>query len=114
MQLSRWVAAFVFTQIIEMPIYAWALRERVRHPAARAAAAFGPSALTHPVVWFVIPHLIAHPYLAYLAVAETFAVVVEAIYVRAFGVRRALLCSLAANGASVAMAMITRRLFHFP
>lgn len=114
MLLSRWIAAFLFTQIIETPIYAYALRHRVKHPLARVAAGFGPSAITHPIVWFVIPHLVAHPYLLHVAVAETFAVVVEAIYVRAFRVDRAFLWSLAANSASVAAALISRHFFHFP
>ena len=114
MQLSRWAAAFLFTQVVETPIYAYALRERIKTPLGRVAAGFGASAITHPIVWFVIPHLIAHPYLAAMAVAETFAVVVEALYVRAFGLRHAFWWSLGANAASVALAMLSRRFFHFP
>ena len=114
MQLGRWAAAFLFTQAIETPIYAFALRRRFRHPAVRIGAGFGASTLTHPIVWFVIPHFVAHPRFAYLAVAETFAVVVEAIYLYTLGLRRATMWSLISNGASVAASIVTRLLFHFP
>lgn len=89
-------------------------------PAARGAIAFGASLLTHPVVWFVMPGLARKLYTAcvlpvfggwalgvmgrtllYGALAEGFAVGAEALYLRAFGVRRALAWSVGANAASV-------------
>jgi hypothetical protein len=87
-----WLTYFLFTQIIEIPIYGYALRGRV-------AVAFGASAITHPIVWFVFPRLIDSWWPMVLA-AESFAVIAEAIWLRAFGLRRALAWSLAANGAS--------------
>lgn len=112
-----WFAlAFALTQIVEVPIFTRALRGP-RPLAARVAIAFGASALTHPIVWFVMP-LVAARLLAassrvgvsldligrtllYGALAEGFAVLAEAAWLRAFGVRRALPWSIAANAASV-------------
>ena len=117
-----WFAlAFATTQLVEVPIFALALRSarpsRPSRPlAARAAIAFGASAITHPVVWYVMPRVtlallvlvarggfslgVTAATLVYGALAEGFAVVVEAAYLRAFGVRRALLWALFANAAS--------------
>jgi hypothetical protein len=92
-----WLAAFTLTQLIEVPIYARALRGR----RMRWVAAFGASALTHPVVWWVFPRLWPAGYWSMVLAAEAFAVLVEALYLRLFtGLPRALAWSLAANGAS--------------
>lgn len=114
MQVSRWAAAFLVTQLVEGPIYAWVLRERFPKVPARVAAALGASAITHPMVWFVIPYAVSRPYLLYLAVAETFAVVVEAIYLQALGAKHPFAWSLCANASSVGVALVTRWLFDFP
>ena len=122
----HWLVAFAFTQLVEMPIYMRALR-------GRPGVAFGASAITHPFVWFVIPAawtriylamigldsrlMIASPvarYIALTVLAETFAVIVEAIYLRAFGLRRALWWSLEANAASVGLGLILRSMFGWP
>jgi hypothetical protein len=94
-----WLAAFAFTQLVEVPIYAPAFRTK------RVLKAFGASAITHPVVWWVIPRLWPDAWGGYwgtVVVAETFAVVVEAAYLVVLGVRPrwAVPWSLAANGAS--------------
>jgi hypothetical protein len=104
--MSAWLAAFVFTQIVEIPIYRRALD-------GRFWVAFGASAITHPVVWFLFP-LLPLPYLAYTAAAEVFAVVVEALYLRAFGLKNALAWSLLANGASLSLGLLSRYLFGMP
>lgn len=106
--ILRWLAAFVLTQCVEMGIYVQAhatprpLRERV-------AIAFACSAITHPLVWFVIldaaSALGVRGYWGQVAVAETFAVVVEAAFLACFGVRRALLWALAANATSVVVGL---------
>ncbi len=124
--MIRWLLAFAFTQAVEVPIYMRALR-------GRPAVAFGASAITHPVVWFVIPRVWVRLYLAMIAVrsdliirsptaryvcmvllAETFAVLVEAIYLRAWGLRRALAWSLAANAASLTLGLLSRACFGLP
>ncbi len=98
--MLAWLAAFAVTQIVEMPIYAFALRERGW--AQRLALAFGASAVTHPFVWFLFPALI-EPYWTMVVCAEAFAVGVEALWLWAFGLTgwRAILWALVANGTSV-------------
>ena len=95
--------AFLLTESIEIPIYLYGTR--ADGPLRwRIAAAFGASAVTHPAVWFVFPAL-SLPYWAYFAAAETFAVAVEWLYLRAFGVNNALLLSLIANATSAGVGL---------
>lgn len=106
--MSRWLSAFLLTQLVEVPIYGYALRGRL-------LLAFGASALTHPIVWFAIQPLWPGRYHQGVLVAEAFAVIVEALYLRRFGaLRRAWAWSLAANAASVAVSIATRALIHWP
>ncbi|UQA62699.1 hypothetical protein [Polyangium aurulentum] len=120
-----WLWAFLFTQAVEMPIYMLGLR-------VRPIEAFGASALTHPIVWFVIPPLFERIYLALLAphpslrlaqgprywtmvvIAEAFAIGAEALYMRAIGREKTLRWSFAANLASVTLGLICRSLFGYP
>src|SRR5688572_7812729 len=121
-----WFGAFVFTQLFECPIYLDGLR---RHPASlprRAAVAFGASALTHPIVWFVIPRFVyavlcdpeRHEprtcWIVMLVIAESFAFVAEALYLRAFGMRRPWLYAFAANATSFTLGLVYRELFGWP
>ena len=111
--ILRWLAAFVLTQCVEMGIYVQAhdaspeagprpLRERV-------AIAFACSAITHPLVWFVVLDVASaigvDGYWGQVAVAEAFAVLTEAAFLACFGVRRALAWSLAANATSVVVGL---------
>jgi hypothetical protein len=112
--IARWLVAFAITQVVECPIYVRAFRVRL-------AVAFAASAITHPFVCFLFPWLwreiyvalmLAHPgfslpdavyFLVFGAIAEPFAIVVEALWLhRAARLpgRRALLASTAANAAS--------------
>lgn len=108
-RLFDWLFAFAFTQVVEVPIYRRALGDR----RWATAIAFGASALTHPVVWFVFPRLFAH-YLTMVVAAEVFAWLVEAAYLRAFGLRRALWWSFVSNGASFSLGLLSRALFGRP
>ena len=130
--LFAWLSAFFFTQAVEVPIYVWAMgleppggRPSVgrsssaeilerRALAYRLALAFAASLITHPVVWFVIPRLVYQDYIAMVAVAETFAVVVEALWLRAFRVRQPFAWALLANGASAGLGFASRYLFGWP
>ncbi|HEY8378418.1 MAG TPA: hypothetical protein VIK91_18100 [Nannocystis sp.] len=135
MSLARWFWSFVFTQLVEVPVYLRALSGPDRTPPPswphRVGLAFLASALTHPYVWFVFfplfylpgpiddlaaawPALDAHRYTAYLLFAESFAVVVEALLLRACGLRRAFLWALLANATSVALGFVSRWLFGWP
>lgn len=106
--LAAWLSAFAFTQLVEVPIYCSGLR-------VRWWAAFGASAITHPLLWFAIMPLLPLGYGARLAVGEAFAVLVEAAYFR-LGWRRprALAWSLLANAASLGLGLLCRRWFGAP
>jgi hypothetical protein len=120
-----WFWAFLFTQIVEIPIYMRGLR-------ARMLEAFGATALTHPIVWFVIPEafewfyraVFAHHaslqmtantrYYVMVAIAETFAVVVEALYFRALFLEKPWRWAFIANMSSFGLGMLSRTAFGFP
>jgi len=117
--LERFALAFVLTQLVEMPIYAIPLGRRW-------PLGFFASAITHPIVFLVFPRvfaLFATPViwvpghtavttsfvmraLVYFLLVESFAVIVEAIYLRRLRVSHPLRWSLAANGASAAIGAV--------
>jgi p-aminobenzoyl-glutamate transporter AbgT len=103
--MVSWSFAFALTQAIEVPIYTFALRRRGLGVAA--IVGFGASALTHPVVWFVLRPLLEPRlgYWPYVASAEVFAWVAEAAYLRALGEPspRAAGLAFVANATSVAV-----------
>ncbi len=105
--ILRWGVAFAVTQLVEVPIYLRAQR--------RFGVAFGASAITHPMVWFVVPALWrGGSYLGMIIVAEAFAVLTEALWLRRFGVCHALAWSLFANAASVAIGLSLRAATGWP
>lgn len=112
--LGPWVRAFVFTQIIEAPIYRRTLN-------ASWTRALLPSTLTHPFVWFAFPalgHALGLGYVSMVVLAELFAWLVEALFFVATRPRvklgRALLVSLLANGVSLSLGLACRALFGAP
>jgi hypothetical protein len=121
--LTRWLFAFAFTQMVEIPIYMAALSRwapGVEGRRRQAAIAFGASALTHPFVWFVFPACLRASYLEMAIAAESFAVIVEGLYLWGLGLRGRpgagrfaaiaipFASSLAANFASVTLALASR------
>lgn len=106
-----WLRAFAFTQVVEIPVYMKLLRVKWH-------VAFGASALTHPIVWFVIfrSHLV-HDEMRF-GVAELFAFVAEAIYFAAIAkdaqLGKFFAASFFANAASVFVGEISRSLFGIP
>lgn len=112
-----WLGAFFFTQAVEVPIYASTLARGAprRSLASRLAIALGASALTHPFVWFAFP-LLDLEWGVTVAWAEAFAVLVEALYLAAFGLsrRRALGVALLANAASLSLGLASRAVFRWP
>jgi hypothetical protein len=112
--LQRWLIAFAFTQVVEVPIYLWALRDRVPSPSKRFAYAFGASLVTHPVVWFAFPRLITTTYRGMVVAAEVFAIVVEAMILSGAGLPRPFLWALVANLTSVSLGLLSRYLFGLP
>ncbi|MCA9527458.1 MAG: hypothetical protein KC549_14305 [Myxococcales bacterium] len=108
--ITAWLAAFLLTQAVEVPVYARALRGR-RH---RLLWAFGASALTHPLIFLALPRVWTGSYAGYVSIAEAVAVGGEAIYLAALRVPRSVAWSLAANAASVAAGLLTRALWSWP
>jgi len=112
--LAMWARAFAVTQLVEAPLYRATLR-------ASWGRALAPSALTHPLVWFVFPRAgeaLGLPYGTWVTLAEVFAVVAEAAFFAATSPRaawsRALGASLLANAASVAVALVGRATIGLP
>jgi hypothetical protein len=108
--LFRWLVAFAFTQIVEVPIYRRILGSRFWE-------AFGASAMTHPLLWFAFVPLVKQhlTYVQYAAIGEALVVIVEGLYFRLlFTRRRALVASLAANGASYFLALLSNALVNWP
>ena len=107
--LLLWARAFLFTQVVEVPIY-------LRGTDGRWGTSLLASTFTHPVVWFLIPGWVpdAWGYWGMVAVAELFAVGAEAAWLYWRGVRRALLWSLLANGASSLFGLLLRGCFGAP
>jgi hypothetical protein len=120
--------AFAITQAVECPVYArgFGLSPRV---------AFGASAITHPIVCFVIPYVweklylmavTARPgltlgadayFIGYGVIAESFAILVEALYLMRWarlGPRSAAIASLTANAASGIVGLVCSSLFGWP
>ena len=81
-----WLGAFVLTQLVEAPLYAWSLRRWSTSPAGeRVVVALLPSALTHPLLWLAFPTLREHlSYGATVVVAEALVVAVEAFVIARF------------------------------
>lgn len=109
MFFRKWLYAFVFTQIVEVPIYRRAFD-------CSFLVAFGASAITHPIVWGVFLAKLWHvSFTTNAIVAELFAWLAEAAYFRfIFGYKRALLWSLVANSASLFVGLACSHFFHFP
>lgn len=104
LELRAWLVAFALTQLIEMPVY--------RVGAKSWRIGFFASALTHPVVWFVFPQLmsVGMPYWGMVFAAEVFAVLGEALWLRANQVRHPLLWSFLANALSFSIGLALREL----
>ena len=110
--LLAFLRAFVVTQMVEVPIY------RLGYGASLPRA-FGASAITHPLVWFVFfgpfSPLDDLSYVPRLVMAELFAWLVEAGWL-ALTVRKphALRWSAIANLASIAVGALLRATLGFP
>ena len=107
-----WLAAFLFTEAAELPVYLLATRGRPLPQ--RLAIALGASAITHPIVWWVIPRVPWPTYTHYFIAAEGFAVLAEALLLRACKLRHPLLWALAANATSVALGRLSRAYHGWP
>lgn len=118
--IAGWARAFLLTQMVEMGVYLH-VHPRPRPWRERIAIAFGASAITHPIVWFVIPPVVQGfvdtgswqtDWWIAVAHAEAFAWLAEAAWLAAFGVRWpwALAASAFANGWSFTIGLFCYRL----
>jgi len=108
--VKDWLLAFGLTHAVEVPIYLALLRLPWGR---RLGAAFGTTTLTHPCVWFVLPGLFVPwlGYWGYVVVAESFAVLVEALLCCGLGTTlpRAFTASFVANAASLGAGLLLLR-----
>jgi hypothetical protein len=106
--ILAWLVAFVFTQLIEVPLYRRLLD-------CSLLRAFGASAITHPIVWFAIMPLLPLGYWQNVVVAELFAWGVEALWFGfGYGVRRAVWSALVANAISLGLGLLSRAVLGAP
>lgn len=102
--VSSWLTAFLLTQVVEMGVYV-SVPGPERPLRERLAIAFGASAITHPLVWFVITPLylpLGFEWWTAVAIAEAFAFLAEALWLLAFShpLKYAFTASAVANGLS--------------
>ena len=104
MPASGWLAAFVLTVVVEVPVVA--VLVRVFEPDLRRLAllVLFANLATHPIVWYVLSQPVLIGTAQYLAVAESWAIAAEALFygvtIRGLPPRRAIAVALAANAAS--------------
>lgn len=106
----RWIVAFAFTQAIEVPLYLRLLR-------CRFWVAFGASAITHPILWFLFFPCVPFAHRTKLVLGEITVCLVEAGYFRLVQRTRpatALWIAFVANAASLGAGEVSRWLFGFP
>jgi hypothetical protein len=107
--VRSWFMAFLLTQAVEVPIWQWSLRPRPL--LQRLIIGFGPTLLTHPLLWMLWPLGFPRNYWVAVAVGETGVVLAEAAYIRLWGVKAPLAWSLLANSASFLTGLLWRFLF---
>lgn len=108
-----WLRAFVFTQLVEAPLYRRVL-------GVSWAKALLASTITHPFVWFFFPWVCGRLHTGYriqVVVSELFAWWVEAAFFRLtarVAWPRAVGVSLLVNAASVVLGLLSRHFFGTP
>jgi len=120
---TTWLWAWVMTQAVEAPLWgAFALKEQPW--SRRIPLAFLPSAITHPLLWFVFfpPVYEVIGYWPTVAAGEGCVVLVEGFLMAGFvgagpwtkQLPWSLLLSLGINAASVGTGFLTQELFDWP
>ena len=102
----NWIEAFLLTQVVEVPLYAWLLRRRGM--LWGAALGLCATAITHPIVWLSYGALQPEiGYWTFVVVAELLVWITESLLLWAAGVSRtrALVSLLLANAASFSAGM---------
>lgn len=110
--VELWARAFLLTLGTELLVAVPLLGREPSRLRRVGAVAFG-NAVSHPVVWFVVAPAV-EPYGHMLVVAESWAVLSEAVLYRLLvpgvGAKRAFLVALAANAVSVGLGLLARAL----
>lgn len=96
--VGSWLFAFTLTQAVEVPIWM-----RAHAKPLRTAKAFGASAITHPLLWWIFMPMWQGSYWSSVAFGEALVIAIEAAYARALGVKHPLAWSFVANLASTAV-----------
>jgi hypothetical protein len=105
MHAEDWLAAFLLTQAIEVPVYLIAAGPcPLVH---RAVYAFGASCITHPIIWFCLPWETTS-YVPLLIIAESFAIGIEGTWGAIWRIPRPWLASLFANLLSLGLGSAIR------
>ena len=101
---SEWLAAFMLTLAVEVPIGLLLLRHAEPDLRRLFFLVLFANLVTHPAVWFVFTQLFLIGTPQYTLVAEAWAVVVEAIFyvvtIRGLAPTRSILVAVVANAAS--------------
>jgi hypothetical protein len=110
--VELWVRAFVFTQIVEVPVYLALAKTRVWK-------AFSLTLVTHPLLWFVYWKLVTLPRSEKTLLGELGVLAVESAMLFAYERPRlpwwkATAVAFAANAASYLAGEATRALWGFP
>lgn len=101
---SGWLAAFLLTLAVEIPVAAFLLRRAAPDRLRLALLVVFANLATHPIVWFVLSQVALVGTWAYIVLAEIWAIAAEALFywvtLRGLPARRALAVSVAANVSS--------------
>ena len=110
---SLWLNAFIFTQIIEIPIYAMAFPKRPLWQ--KCLIGFGATAITHPILWTAFPWETMDRN-TLMIVGESFVVITEACYLMLFRQKPvdAFLWAFSANAMSAGLGELSRYFFNWP
>ncbi len=110
--LLLWIRSFGFTIVAEAPVYILLGYGRVGIARAFLAGALG-SCITHPLLWFVWPRVVADYHL-YVTSGELLVAIIEAIVfyllARPVGIARAVAASFLANAWSFGLGLFLRHL----
>ena len=80
----EWARAFALTLGIEVPLYFWLLCKLGFRAHSALGAAIVANAISHPILWFVLPRF--EPYAAFAATGEAVVLVIETLVIMAWSV----------------------------
>jgi len=106
---NMWLVSFLFTLVVEVPIFAWIGKKNVPLWRGAIAGAAG-TCLTHPLLWFVWPRIMHFSYTGYIVSGELIVAAIESFtffaLARPIPLSRAAAASLIANGTSYGLGVV--------